>query len=206
MNSSPGAHALKRALLTSVPLAAADLLAVLLAVAVATGIVYGRSVPLGSELLALLSALGGSLLITYCLFGLYPGAGLNPVVELRQTLTGALLVFSVFFAATRLQSAFVPQTAQLLLWACPLALVGIPLSRAAARVVCSRFEWWGQRVLIFGGQRAGLAVYHHLRSSPWLGLRRSELSMICRPVTKCAARLFSAACRRLRLASRSAKT
>ncbi len=151
----PGARALKRALLTSVPLAAADLLAVLLAVAVATGIVYGRSVPQGSELLALLSALGGSLLITYCLFGLYPGAGLNPVVELRQTLTGALLVFSVFFAATRLQSAFAPQTAQLLLWACPLALAGIPLSRAAARVVCSRFEWWGQRVLIFGGQRTG---------------------------------------------------
>ena len=170
MRSAPGARSLKRTLLTTPPLAIADALALGRGNrGERSGLVAGRSGRSGAFVAALV--LEASLVCAFVMLGLYPGVGLNPVVELRQLVCGTTLTFGVFWAATRTQHVFGAQ-AQLLLWLTwPLAIVAIPLARAAVRCFCGRCSWWGQRVLVFGGGRSGLAIYQHLRARPWLGLR-----------------------------------
>ena len=167
----PGTRALKRALLTAAPLAVADVLALLIAAAGTIGLAWLLGINVAGQHLPLLLSLECSLLAAFIFLGLYPGVGLNPVVELRQMVCGTTLTFGVFWAATRAQHVFGAR-AELLLWMTwPLAIAAIPLARAAARRVSARFPWWGQRVLVFGGGPAGLTVYQHLRLCPWLGLR-----------------------------------
>ena len=94
--------------------------------------------------------------------------GLNPVVELRQLVCGTTLTFGVFWAATRTQHVFGAQ-AQLLLWLTwPLAIVAIPLARAAARCFCGRCSWWGQRVLVFRRRSVGIGDLSALAGAAWL--------------------------------------
>ncbi len=167
----PGHHALQRALLNSVPMVAADAAVVSLSLAAGLSVVHVLGVAGGGDLTALLLPLCGALVMSFWLLGLYPGIGLNPVVELRQTSCGSTVVFGVFLAAMQINHAFFAPVQWGLLIAWPLTLVSIPLARAATRQVCSRSAWWGDRVIVFGRGQAGSAVIAHLQSRPGLGLR-----------------------------------
>ncbi len=102
----PGTRSLRCTVLTTLPLAIADVLSLLAAALGAAGLVWllGFSGPV--EHLRLLLALECSLLVTFVLLGLYPGVGLNPVVELRQVICAITLVFAVFLAAIATQHLF----------------------------------------------------------------------------------------------------
>ncbi|HEX4142749.1 MAG TPA: undecaprenyl-phosphate galactose phosphotransferase WbaP [Pirellulales bacterium] len=167
----PGAYALRRALITSLPLAAADILALALALAIGASVSRLAGAAGIDELVPLLPPISIALVMSFAILGLYPGVGLNPIVELRQTCCGTTVVFCVLLAAVQFNHAVFASARWLLILAWPMALVAIPLARAAARRVCSRGSWWGHRAVVFGSGQSGLAAFAHLESRPWLGLR-----------------------------------
>src|SRR5262245_22451386 len=145
-------------LLTSLPLFIVDLLAlvgcIFLAVAV-LGFFESLSQLNCARLLPWLSV---AFLVTYVLFGLYPGAGHNPIAELRQISSATTLLFTIFFAASCLLHKGQPVMG-LFATTWLFSLVLLPIMRAAARLLFSNFRWWGQPVLIFGGNHAGVASF-----------------------------------------------
>lgn len=115
--------------------------------------------------------LATSLAMTFTLFGLYPGIGLHPIVELRLTSIGITVVWGVNLTATLLNAAADRHTALALMAAWPLWLVSIPLARAMARRLCSRFDWWRQPALVVGSGPTATEVYTALKTNRRLGLR-----------------------------------
>jgi Undecaprenyl-phosphate galactose phosphotransferase WbaP len=103
--------------------------------------------------------------------GLYPGVGLNPIIELRLLTWSTALTFGVCMAAAQLSPALPSGTIVVLLTSCGITLVLLPIVRNAVRSVCSNYAWWGQRVLIFGSGPAALDAYHHLLANKAHGLR-----------------------------------
>ena len=104
------------------------------------------------------------------LMGLYPGAGLNPVVEFRQlSRVAAISILGTVSLAwfAHLNGA----------WFIFFAVAGVsqffaaPLARAAMRKSASRFRWWGYPVIVFGAGKAATAVVLNLLQHPQYGLR-----------------------------------
>ena len=167
----PGAYALRRAVATSLPLAATDIAALALALVIGASLTRLAGLSGTSDLAALLLPISSALVISFAILGLYPGVGLNPIVELRHTCCGTTVLFCVLLAAVQLNHAVFASARWSLVAAWPVALFAIPMGRAAARRLCSRGSWWGHRAVVFGGGQSGLAAYRHLESRPWLGLR-----------------------------------
>ncbi len=157
-------------LMTSAPLVLADLLSVLVAMLIAFPLA-GTLAPtfLGPHSNLILLFLPGVLLIVNTLWGLYPGTGLHPVAEMRQTCIGAVLAFAGFIGANLVDRN--EGGALALLVACLLSVLLLPTMRSIARSVCSRFSAWGQPVIVFGENSTGTANYEFLKGNPRLGLR-----------------------------------
>jgi Undecaprenyl-phosphate galactose phosphotransferase WbaP len=85
----------------------------------------------------------------------------------QQALT---LLFTGFFLSNFVHDAE-PALNACLAAAYFLSLFFVPILRSFARSFFSRFRWWGQPVVIFGGGTAGAANYGYLASHPRLGLR-----------------------------------
>lgn len=157
-------------LLTSAPLVVADLLALVSSVFLAFVFVGLLGFDFRPDLASVLPLLSGALLLIYAISGLYPGTGMNPIVELRQISIVTTLLFAALFAASLVHGgdgAFL----SFLVAAFLFSIVFVPILRFIARSLASHFRWWGQPVLIFGGNALGIANYKHLRSHPHLGLR-----------------------------------
>ena len=167
----PGLCALKRALQTSIPLVAADTLGLATALAASVSLTVLLGFESGTHLLWNGVLMSSSLVVANGLLGLYPGVGLNPVVELRQSACATSLVFAIFMAVTRLPQMHAAHSGLILLLAWPVTLINIPLFRACLRWFCARFTWWGQNVLIVAGGRSGALLYQHLLRNAWLGMR-----------------------------------
>ncbi len=169
--ADPGTHAMKHALLTSLPLALIDVttnvLAMFLAAKVMSLGVYGEA---HHGVLSFLPLIAAQLLI-FLAVGLYPGVGLNPIVELRLLTWSTAFTYGVCFAAAHLASSLPAGTNWVLLLACCISLILLPLTRGAVRALCSNYEWWGQRVLIFGSGPAALTAYQDLQANKAHGLR-----------------------------------
>lgn len=168
--SDPGTHALKHAVLTSLPLALADVTTIVLAMFIsAKALSWGG----GGEVNGMVSILPliGVQLLILSFAGLYPGVGLNPIIELRLLTWSTALTFGVCMAAVQLSHSLPAGTFFVLLLACCIALIVLPLARNAVRALCSNYDWWGQRVLIFGSGPSALAAYQHLLANKSHGLR-----------------------------------
>ncbi len=157
-------------LLTSAPLIAADLLALAGSTLIAfafSGLLWSNFEP---DLTFMLASLSGTFCAVCAMLGLYPGTGLNPIVELRRISIALTLLFIGFFT-----SSFVYDAGSVLnvclTMAYLLALFFVPILRSLARSLFSHFRWWGQPVVIFGGGAAGAANYSYLASHPRLGLQ-----------------------------------
>ncbi len=166
---SLGICSLKETLLTSIPLAAADVLAALASVGLAAGLTALMGFPVGDWLGGLFPAVVTPLLAVFLFAGLYPAIGLHAVVELRMIGWATTLVFSaVCLLAVRFEQM---PNAGVLLLAWPLVIAATPLARRAVRWLCAGSSWWGHRTVILGAGPAGRAVYRHLRENPSIGLR-----------------------------------
>ncbi len=157
-------------LLTSAPLITADLLAlagsILLAFAF-SGLLWANFKP---DLTIMLTSLSGTFCAICVMLGLYPGTGMNPIVELKRISIALTLLFIGFFVSSFVYDAE-PALNACLAVAYLLSLVFVPILRFSARSFSSRFRWWGQPVVIFGGGAAGTANYKYLTLHPRLGLR-----------------------------------
>ncbi|MGH7491217.1 MAG: undecaprenyl-phosphate galactose phosphotransferase WbaP [bacterium] len=162
-------------LLTSAPLVVADALALVGSTLLAYTFVNSFWRPIFvPDFASLLLLFAGAFLTICAILELYPGTGLNPIIELRRTCIATTLLFAIFFAASLVydrKHAFV----SLLTTAYLLSILFVPLLRSFARSIFSRFRWWGQPVLIVGGITSKAAVCRHLVAHPRLGLRPIEI-------------------------------
>lgn len=106
----------------------------------------------------------------YAWLGLYPGAGLSPVEELRELACGATVVClagAAFIFLTR--DTVISRGVMLVMWM--LAVILGPLFRAAVRNLCSRRAWWGVPVLVLGAGEPARRLVGRLCETPGLGLK-----------------------------------
>jgi len=161
---------LTQLILTSAPLVFADLLASLGACLLAMIILAGVNFSAELSLLTLLPFLALVFPLVYLMFGLYPGNGLSPIFELRQITIATSLVFALFLALSiSFDVNHIPAGTLGTAWL--FSVVAVPLMRSLFRKICSRFDWWGQPVIIFGGHYAGILNYKYLLSRPFFGLK-----------------------------------
>jgi hypothetical protein len=83
-------------LLTILPLVIADLLALIGCIFLAFTVLDSFAQDYRPNWPPLLIWLSAAFLVTYLMFGLYPGTGHNPITELRQISAATTLLFTVF--------------------------------------------------------------------------------------------------------------
>lgn len=116
-------------------------------------------------------ALLATLLISRLFEGLYPGVGLNVVVELRKQTTAAASVFAVVAITTLALGRLDPVTAASQAAAFGLCAIGLPLMRRTTQGLLGRTKWWGFPLLVFGSGRAARRVLVEMGRDPSRGLR-----------------------------------
>jgi Undecaprenyl-phosphate galactose phosphotransferase WbaP len=119
-------------------------------------------------------ALWPFLILLLIIFGwqrLYQVAGLNPANEIRQVVWAVALVYLfVMGAAFIVQSEHTISRGVLLIGAVGTILM-VLFFRYLIRGWFSRYDWWGEPVLVLGAGLTGQAVVRSLRSSRYLGWR-----------------------------------
>jgi len=113
----------------------------------------------------------GLFTVAYALFGLYPGVTCNPVAEIRRAAAATTAVFLTLATLTLLFRVVEVYSRVVFLMAWLLALVGVPLTRAAVRSLFARKSWWGYPLVIFGAGSMVRDLVRSLREQPQLGLR-----------------------------------
>ena len=163
-------HRISQVLLTSIPLVISDFVALIAANLLAFAVITLFLDFPRRELLRMLPLLCGIFAVINTMFGLYPGTGLNPVFELRQTTRASALLYLPFIASIFLLSG---GAARLLLLAIGsfLTMVLVPIVRSSVRRRFSRFTWWGQPVLVFGDPNSAEFYSKALKSNPRFGLK-----------------------------------
>lgn len=157
-------------LLTSTPLLAADLLGLVSAFMLSFFLMSAFLQYVGPNLSLMLPLTSGVFLLINAMLGLYPGIGIDPIMELRQCTIAITSLFAVFFVASLAYGD--QKTLTLFLGVAYLqAILLIPLMRSVARSFCSRFNWWGQPTLIFGEGALAQRSYTFLASHRRFGLR-----------------------------------
>ncbi|WP_437203729.1 undecaprenyl-phosphate galactose phosphotransferase WbaP [Planctomicrobium sp. SH664] len=158
---------------TGLPLLLADALGLIIAftgAALVANLVLTKAVPF-SLFSFTQSGRYASCLLIYALLGLYPGVGLNPIVELKNQILGTVTAFlGLVIAGIAHNSGVTPQTTVTLV-AGLFALFLVPLARAQARDLLGRTTWWSQPALIIGGGSAGSVLYDTLLKRRGIGLR-----------------------------------
>ena len=167
---SAGQNYLSQVLLTSLPLIVADVLmlatAMCLSATVVGLFVEGFLVSFSSFFLPMIVGL----LFVHTMLGLYPGVGMHPIVEFRQTCIGTTLLFGVFGVAAQFGAHQVAYVYSLMVGWC-LCLPMAALARSVTRRVVSRFSWWGQPVILFGSGLQTRQICETLWANRTLGLR-----------------------------------
>ncbi|MEM9585867.1 MAG: undecaprenyl-phosphate galactose phosphotransferase WbaP, partial [Planctomycetota bacterium] len=165
--------------LTASPLVGADALMLAAAIAVPAWMMVALLPMLGITSIAItLSSLMTTLFLvasTYgviaCLIGLFPAAGISPVMELRQTV---LATASAFVLATVIQWAMQSGNGSEMLLSvvsCGVACLLVPLGRMMARHSLSGCMWWGERAVIIGSGPQGRALFRFHQRAASRGLR-----------------------------------
>lgn len=167
-----GASRYRQVLLTSIPLAFADLLAIAACYLVAT--LVTRSI-LGTHfywgMWNNLLALSVCHLLVGSFHELFPASGMNPVRELRNQLNSIGAAFLVLVALNGLVGEVTGNEILTIVMAFPMTFVAAPVSRFCTRKICSPFRWWGEKVMVVGSNKQGLLVYEFLKQHPQRGLK-----------------------------------
>jgi len=144
---------------TSVPLVVVDVLSLLFSIG--CGWIVASNLGLAPVPSQTLFTLVLSLTALFMILGLYSGMGMNPIYEFRQCLTGICLVF-VFVAASLMSSG----SGCSVVFAFPIMLFIVPVTRSAARAILSKSKWWGVRCVVFDCDRRVNRLFpSHLKNS-----------------------------------------
>lgn len=166
------ASRLWQVLLTAVPLAVADLVAVagcyLAANAFVQQVFQSRHNPgLWNNLLALCV----SYLLVGEFLGLFPASGINPVRELRNLIRSAATAFVLQIVLNTLVGEFTRNELLTVVLAFPLSFLVLPICRFSSRKLLQRFAWWGEKVIIVGSGKHGRIIHRFLSRQPQRGLK-----------------------------------
>jgi Undecaprenyl-phosphate galactose phosphotransferase WbaP len=159
-----------RPLVTGLAMLSSDLIAIALAWSVAVA----ETVATGGRLATAhgfgLATLGILLLPVFALCGLYPGAGIGPVEELRRVirLTTAAYINLVLLTFL-LRTDPYPRMTLVLAWI--LTITFVLVGRNLVRKVAASLPWWGCPAILLGGGAAACAVLRVLRNHPGIGIR-----------------------------------
>jgi len=159
-------------LLTLTPLFIADIAALTFSILAAT---------LSLVLLGLIGLHPGLLLNSICvmtfyvacaaIYGLYPGTGMSPVLELRQCVLASMAAFAFAIVANLVLATLSVTELAIFLMASALASLIVPLARLTTRRLCSTTSWWGENAIIIGSGPQGRAIYRYYSRAPQRGLR-----------------------------------
>lgn len=110
-------------------------------------------------------------LSAYAFMGLYPGAAISPVEELRRLFGATSLVFGglVAFLFFTKEEPVYSRAIVLLAWG--LVLICVPLSRAFMRYLFASRPWWGVPTVVLGAGRTAEILVRNLKRWPGLGLK-----------------------------------
>jgi Undecaprenyl-phosphate galactose phosphotransferase WbaP len=113
----------------------------------------------------------GLFLLLYTSHGLYAELPPPPSGELRRATQATSLgfVFLAAFTFVSRDAVSFSRLAFILAWL--MALVTVPLCRAALRATCSTARWWGTPVVILGAGATAAMLIRRLRATPALGLK-----------------------------------
>jgi Undecaprenyl-phosphate galactose phosphotransferase WbaP len=166
------ARHLNRSLRTAGPLVAADLLALAIAGASAEAVLSLVLPELASTVgrLAPLALL--PIVLGYWLVGLYSEVWVHPALELRQSTH----VTTVSLFAAALAGLWAPPLTAWCVAAWAVAVILIPLARAAARRCCAGRPWWGFPTLVIGSGNSADKLVRTLMRSRTSGLRPALLT------------------------------
>lgn len=164
----------RQMLLSGATLAAADFVAMLAVVAVASLVVnvLGLTAQAGVEI-TLVWFIPVVLIPIARLAGLYPALGMSVIVEFRQLARALALALAAgplvaFVAASWGGLVYGVAVASVGLL---LALPTLPASRFFVRSFLSRFNWWSAPVLICSDPKSALRLCRQLQSMPERGLK-----------------------------------
>lgn len=110
-------------------------------------------------------------LVLFSLLGLYPGVGINPIVELRSLIVGIVASGAVLSALTIALSQWSVSRGIFIGLLTTFTLAAIPITRIVMRAVLARYSWWGQPVLIVGSGPSSTKLLRVLSQKVSLGLR-----------------------------------
>ncbi|MEM7812989.1 MAG: undecaprenyl-phosphate galactose phosphotransferase WbaP [Planctomycetota bacterium] len=152
------------------PLLVVDVVVIASAMAVAAAVAgppVAETASLGTVYFALLA----TLVISRTFEGLYPGVGLNVVIELRKQTTATSSVFAIVAITTlalgKLDLASAMSQGLMFIGCC----FGLPLARRLTQGCLGRTRWWGFPMLVFGCGPAAKQILTRMRRDPSRGLR-----------------------------------
>ncbi len=123
--------------------------------------------PASSHLLLMLAAL----LVSLAFAGIYPGIGVNPVVEMRRFSMGTTAFMVTLLVACHVAATPAVERLVFITVSYLALLASLPLSRYLTRRRLRACSWWGEPALILGGGNGGRRIYDKLERQPERGLR-----------------------------------
>ena len=162
----------RQVVLTSLPLVAADVLAIAASYLVATLVTHGLfGFRYYSGIWNNLLALGLCYLIVGTFLGLFPASGMNPVRELRSQVTSICVAFLLLIGLNGLVGQVTTNEILTIIMAFPMTVAVAPPARFSTRKIASNFRWWGEKVVIIGVSEQGRSIYQFLAHLPQRGLK-----------------------------------
>lgn len=125
---------------------------------------------MSTQEMRMIACYAASLLATFYFRGLYEPFLVQPAAELRllSAKTGAVTLFLCALLVA-LQAPF--SGVAMLAMAGLILLVGLPVGRAALRLLCGRTSWWGVRAVIVGNAGDAEKLQRRMYKKSWSGLR-----------------------------------
>ncbi|WP_404310504.1 undecaprenyl-phosphate galactose phosphotransferase WbaP [Neorhodopirellula lusitana] len=158
--------------LTCVPLVLGDLTALLASsVIAAIPLILANWLNPHSGLGLQAVCLSACYLVTGSILGLYPGTGISPVLELRQTVLAAAASFAFVMLANMTLATLSTGEFLLCLFGMAVSAFLVPIVRLITRKICASTSWWGENTIIVGAGPQGRALYRFYSRVPQRGLR-----------------------------------
>lgn len=162
----------RQVVLTSMPLVAADFLAIAASYLVATlctNLLIGASYYPGIWHNLLAVCLGHLMIGRF--LGLFPGSGLNPVCELRNQVYSIGAAFVFLIALNGLVGEVTLNEVLSISIAFPMCLLIAPPARFCIRKIMAPVKWWGEKVIVLGNFQQVVSIYEFLDRMPQRGLK-----------------------------------
>ena len=162
----------RQVVLTSMPLVAADFLAIAasyLVATVCTNLLIGTSYYPG--IWNNLSAVCLGHLMIGRFIGLFPGSNMNPVCELRNQVCSIGAAFVFLIAINGLVGEVTLNEVLSILIAFPICLLIAPPARFCMRKIMAPVQWWGEKVIVLGNFQQVVSIYKFLERMPQRGLK-----------------------------------